>query len=275
MGRKERSLVSVVITTYGQPERLKKALQSVLNQTYEKLEIIVVDGANDENCEKITEENNVKYIGIRNDIGVQHARNIGCKTAGGKYIAMLDDDDLWEPNKIEEQVKQFKDEYVALVTCFTKIKNNKESIFDKPPPRPDYNYLLQSFNYSSTSTYVFKKSILKEIGYFDEDLIGMHEYDLALKIAREGYKIYTVPHAMMIRSRDTKYGGRKHYHVKIAEVLEFWNNWGDEFIMQIGWKRFFLNAVKTIGLISAYLLSYLIKDRVWDIIYPIKSKIGG
>ncbi len=99
--------VSVVITTYNRFNFLVETINSVLNQTYQNIEIIIIDdGSSDNNirtyCESIP---NVKYFYITNTGSPSKARNLGLKYANGKYIAFLDDDDLWKPYKIEIQVK--------------------------------------------------------------------------------------------------------------------------------------------------------------------------
>jgi glycosyltransferase involved in cell wall biosynthesis len=98
-------LVSVVITTYNRVVFLEKAIESVVNQTYTNIEIIVVDDGSKENyaesiCKKYS---NCSYFYKKNG-GISSARNFGVKNAKGQFIAFLDDDDLFMPNKIEEQV---------------------------------------------------------------------------------------------------------------------------------------------------------------------------
>lgn len=99
------SLVSVIITTYNRPDYLAETLKSVVGQTYESLEIIVVDdGSATNEAEKVCASVHAcKYYKIKNQ-GVAAARNYGLKQATGDYIAFLDDDDLWLPHKIAKQV---------------------------------------------------------------------------------------------------------------------------------------------------------------------------
>lgn len=99
-------LVSVIIPTYKRTDYLKLTLQSVLNQTFKDFEIIVVDDGtpNDENLFLCQTFYKVKYIKIENSGGPAKPRNIGIRQAKGKYIAFVDDDDLWLPDKLEKQV---------------------------------------------------------------------------------------------------------------------------------------------------------------------------
>lgn len=99
------ALVSVIIPTYNRVQYLEKAIQSVVNQLYENIEILVIDDGSSNNyaepiCEKFS---NCKYIYKENG-GLSSARNYGINLAKGEYIAFLDDDDFWENSKIEKQV---------------------------------------------------------------------------------------------------------------------------------------------------------------------------
>jgi len=276
--------VSVVITTYNRPDRLPKVLETVHQQTFQDFEIIVVDGANSDKNKRIVakykildyrirylrvKEEAVKYVSWR---GVQHARNVGCKQARGKYIAMLDDDDLWAKNKLEKQVKIFeedKTDKVGLVLCYNKIISGKSEVIDKTKISPNYRDLLKSFNLSSTSTYLIRKYLLEKIGWWDESLRGMHEYDIALKLTKLDYKIVTIDEPLMIRYR-TANMERRYYYIKIAEVLDLWKNYGKDFIPYIGIKGFLFNSFKAVCLFGIFLIGYGIKEKVWEIIYPFK-----
>lgn len=99
-------IVSVIIPTYKRTDYLKLTLQSILNQTFKNFEIIVVDDGtpNDENLFLCQTFEKVKYIKIENSGGPAKPRNVGIREAKGKYIAFVDDDDLWLPSKLEKQV---------------------------------------------------------------------------------------------------------------------------------------------------------------------------
>lgn len=280
---KKEPLVSVVIITYRRPDRLPEAIRTASSQTHKSLEILVVDGANsDEN--KIVVENHskedprVRYLPVEpeavslySQFGMQHSRNVGCRAARGEYIAMLDDDDTWDPRKTELQLKVFeKQKNVALVTSYNKILSGGKVVIDKPVIEPTYEVLLKSFNLASTSTYLIKKSVLEEIGYWNETLHGMHEYDLALKFTKLGYRVITVPKVLMTRTRLSNLDA-KYYTIKIKEVLDLWKNYSHDFIRRLGLTGFFFNSFKTLFLFFIFLLGFIIKEKEWAIIYPLKT----
>lgn len=270
-------LISVIVTAYKNPKNLERALRSVVNQTYRNIEILVIDGGNlkeNEDVVKKFDDERIVYYGVEKDRGVQHARNLGMRIAKGEYLAYLDEDDEWDPTKLEKQVKEFDDPNVALVICWSKIKVEKGWFVDKTLRYPEYEDLLRSFNLSSTSAYLIRKDVLREVGGWDELIRGMHEYDIALKLAKKRYKISSVPEPLMIRHRVFEEQLGTPYW-KIAEQLQFWSRYGRDFIPYLGVKSFVFNCVKMLGLVSVYLMGYIFHNRIWRVIYPIKTFLEG
>lgn len=103
-------LITVVIPTYNRAKLVEEAISSVLSQTYENFELFVIDDGSTDNTKAVIQQisdSRLKYIYINNSGGPARPRNIGIKNAKGKYIAFLDSDDIWMPNKLETQVKEF------------------------------------------------------------------------------------------------------------------------------------------------------------------------
>ena len=109
MNAKTTPVVSAIITTFERVELLKRALQSVLSQSYTQLEILVVDDASSNNdaSSMINDLNDDRIRLIKHEAnkGVSAARNTGIKNARGEYVAFLDDDDIWLQDKIEQQLE--------------------------------------------------------------------------------------------------------------------------------------------------------------------------
>ncbi len=107
-------LVSTIIPFYKNKNWLKEAIESVLNQTYENIEVILVNDGSDEDIEDILNMYNEKVIYIYQDNkGAASARNLGIEKASGEYIAFLDSDDIWLENKVETQIKYMLKENLA------------------------------------------------------------------------------------------------------------------------------------------------------------------
>ena len=110
-------LVSVIITTHNRLEFLKNALSSVLNQSYNNIEVIIVDSSSNAHTQNFIEENE-NLIYIHSQINHPNVlRNLGVQCSNGNFIAFLDDDDTWEKAKIEKQVLCFNDNDIGL--CYT------------------------------------------------------------------------------------------------------------------------------------------------------------
>ncbi|MGC8603005.1 MAG: glycosyltransferase family 2 protein, partial [Desulfomonilaceae bacterium] len=107
------SLVSVIIPTYNRAHLIERAVNSVLEQTYDKLEIIVVDDGSTDNTGNVLSQlqdgdSRVRYIRHETNKGSQSARNTGIRNARGDYVAFLDSDDEWLPYKLEKQIPLFQ-----------------------------------------------------------------------------------------------------------------------------------------------------------------------
>lgn len=185
--------VSVVITTHNRVQLLKQAVASVLNQSYQNLECIVVDDAsNDGTYEYMQSLYDERVISIRipksESHGGNYARNIGIKEASGDYIAFLDDDDFWLKTKLQKQVEKMEsEEDVGLVYCGRIIYVDNEFAFEQSPDSEfcgDLGKKVFEKIFCTTSAIMVRKDILNRIGGFDENLAFWQEYDLLIRVCQ-------------------------------------------------------------------------------------------
>lgn len=194
-------IVSVIIATYKRTESLKNAIFSVNQQTYDNIEIIIVDdNANvvDNNLvknlvESIKTNRTIKYI--KNDInmGSAETRNIGIRNAIGEYITFLDDDDIYLPNKVENQLKHMlEEESDYSITDLMLFSENDKLIEYR---RRDYlknsesNNLLKCHlmhHMTGTDSIMFKRDYLIEIGCFSPINVGDEFYLMLKAISGQG-----------------------------------------------------------------------------------------
>lgn len=178
-------LVSVIIPTYNRKNIVIDAIKSVLNQTTKDFEIIVVDDGSTDGTREYLESLNLPIRIISKDNGgVASARNIGIKNTIGKYIAFLDSDDLYLPEKLNSQVTYLENHpNIPLVYTDEYIEVNGEVLPKTRFQRADVgddiknNFLLSGFVQRTpihTSAVMVRKSILEEVGYFNETL-KIHE----------------------------------------------------------------------------------------------------
>ena len=197
----EKKLVSVIITTHNRaPKFVIRALNSVFNQTYKKLQIIVVDDSTPDYPLRSEVEfalrqfmvNNAKdimgimYIKHTTNQGACAARNIGLIHAKGYYVAFLDDDDEWFPEKIEEQLTGFTDNHIAFVYCGCVVINEMRStkyLYSTIYKKGNIFYSLLDRNYiGGTSNPLIKKVCIEKIGGFDINMRSAQDYDLWLQL---------------------------------------------------------------------------------------------
>jgi len=176
-------LVSVVMPNHNGADFLEEAIQSVLNQTYRNLELIVVDDGSDDASLAILQKygTSLKYISVSNS-GAAHARNIGISSANGELIAFIDSDDVWAKDKVYKQVNLLLEEKLTLVYC-SGVEFG-ELISKKNIHKAKYSgFCYLDFVENPTiaiivlgcSTAIIRREVLMKSGLFDENFKGPAE----------------------------------------------------------------------------------------------------
>jgi len=184
--------VSVIIPAYNSASFIHKAIDSVLAQSFEDYEIIVVnDGSSDNTVECLASYAGRLQVITQPNAGASKARNTGIQAAKGEFVAFLDADDLWRPSKLEQQVAALraKPNWVACYTE-TSYKADEETQIQQPEPLAKLvtKDLKQVFlhPYLVTSSFMVRREVLNRVGYFDEGLKTAEDIDLYLRIAEQG-----------------------------------------------------------------------------------------
>ena len=179
--------ISVIIPTYNRKNTLPRAVESVLNQTYKPIEIIIVDdGSTDGTKEWFSEMYPLVHYIYQVNSGVSSARNTGINSARGDWIALLDSDDEWLPDKLELQVKLLQNN-AELRFCHTNeiwIRNGVRINQRKKHQKYGGNIFKKCLDICriSPSSSLFHTSVIKDVGRFDESLDVCEDYDLWLRI---------------------------------------------------------------------------------------------
>ncbi|MCZ4284978.1 MULTISPECIES: glycosyltransferase family 2 protein [Gammaproteobacteria] len=194
----DQPLVSVVIATYNMGQYLPEAIDSVLAQRWENLEVIVVDdGSTDDTPEQMKRfEGNgrVRYLPTENR-GQPKAKNRGLKEANGDFIAFCDADDIWHPEKLSVQMPLFEVQNTGVVYSEVSYIDQNGKTIDKPQPYERYsgevtNHLIIK-NFVPFGTAVIRRECLEKNGYFDEDLPMGIDWDLWLRYSMDWRFQYT------------------------------------------------------------------------------------
>ncbi len=211
--------ISVIIPTYNRRHTLERAIDSVLSQTFKPFEIIIVDDGSEDGTRNWLQEAypSIKYIYQPNN-GVSSARNKGIRSSRGSWIALLDSDDEWMPEKLEDQVI-FINENPGSLFCHTNeiwIRNGvrvNQMKKHKKYGGDIFKYCLDMCRISPSSSLI-KKEVFEDVGLFDESLTVCEDYDLWLRITAN----YTI--LFLDRPLIKKYGGHADQLSRVPEGIE-------------------------------------------------------
>lgn len=206
--------VSIIVPTYKRSQFIQRAIDSLLNQTYPNIEVIVIDD-NHPNSEHRTEtekkmlkyanHSNVIYIKNEKNMGGALARNVGIYNASGDYITFLDDDDIYLPDKVNVQVNYMIKYDLDMSFTDVRIHNEADQLIDyrehpyiKNCTKQELLKLHIMHHLTPTNTYMFKRNVLIRIGGFDDVQMGQ-EFMLMLKAIESDLKIGYLPEAHVIQ----------------------------------------------------------------------------
>jgi len=196
LNAEDKSLVSVIMPVFNRIDTVKSAVDSVLKQSYQNLELIIIDDGSDDGTKELLDNiQDERIVIIHNETrkGVSNARNLGLKAANGKYVAYLDSDNRWDSRYV-----------AAMVGAFKKLQDAEaiycgQLLFKGNNPHPfavrfgSFNRsLLTNRNYIDINALCHTKELYNRIGGFDETLIKLVDYDLIMRIAEEA-QMYSVP----------------------------------------------------------------------------------
>lgn len=239
----KKEKVSVIIPNYNYGRYLSHAVESVLSQTYSNIEIIVVNnGSTDNSLDVLSAYSGKVKVINQSNMGQSGARNSGLLESTGEYLAFLDADDYWTSDKIEKQIKLLKPG-VQLVYCgIRKITETKAepSVPVSPKFRGDCReYFMDqpgvSIVLSGESTALFSRTLLQEVGLFDQNLDGSAGWDFFRRCANitefdfvdESLSFYRIHDANMSKSTD----------IVIAEIRKAYSKIFDDPIWELHSKR--------------------------------------
>lgn len=192
--------ISVVIPTYNRADLLARAIESVLHQTYSDFELIVVDDGSTDSTREVVRafvdrDPRVIYLHQQNSGGAASPKNNAFAHCKGEYIAYLDHDDEWLPEKLEKQLAFFGDQdsarRIGLVSCNVLIVNQSKGmtgVHKMFKYRTIRDLLLEGGNYAfSNSSIMIPRKVVEEVGPRDESLKLFEDQDIFIRIASAGY----------------------------------------------------------------------------------------
>ena len=188
-------LVSVIIPSYDRPRLLRRAVDSVLSQVYDPIELIVVDDHSPTPVRKTLDRvddssiESTRVIRHEENKGLSAARNTGIESASGEYIAFLDDDDRWHPEKLSRQVPVLnRDPAVGIVTCCLASVSPEGELLrcERDKPSGDLSRTIFRKNVIGTPSRVLvRPECFEAVGLFDEELSTKQDWDLYIRICQD------------------------------------------------------------------------------------------
>jgi GT2 family glycosyltransferase len=203
-------LVSVVIPTLNRPKLLLRAINSVLRQTHRQIEVIVVVDRQDQDtfsAVRSVDDPRLKLIINPHRLTAAGARNAGADHATGEWIAFLDDDDEWLPNKLERQIAFASGRAPALVSCLSRVVTptatyvSPQVIYDNSAPIDEYLFdrrsLLGGLGFIQTSSYLLPRWLFDEVRFNVES--PHDDWEFLLRLSKQvGARIETAPEVLVI-----------------------------------------------------------------------------
>ncbi len=193
--------ITILLPVYNGDKYLKKAIESILKQTFSNFEFIIVnDGSTDNSLEIIKSFNDprIKIINNKKNLGLIKSLNIGLEQAKGRYIARLDADDIALENRLEKQYNYLeKNKNVTLIGGGAEIINNEGKYVRKKLPITDFDQIkfwaLFIGNPFLHSSIFFRKKDINSINGYSHKYKHVEDYDLYLRLIKNGYKIINLP----------------------------------------------------------------------------------
>ncbi len=181
--------VSVVLPTHERGAVLGEAMASVLGQTYEALELLVVDGGSTDRTPEVVEsfdDPRVRYHRRAEPAGVSAARNLGVEETDGEFVAFVDSDDRWHPEKLRRQVAALRERGPDCAVAYCGIEKSSGEPRTRDGASGDVEAAVRRMAVPTyTSTLLVRRAALQACGGFDEGLPCFEDWDLCLRLAAD------------------------------------------------------------------------------------------
>ena len=184
---------SVIIPTYDRADILGDSIRSVLNQTYEDLELIVVDDASTDETDEVVRgfnDDRIKYLRHTENKGAPAARNTGIAESEGDFVAFQDSDDVWSRTKLEKQLRVFRqtsNDVGVVYTGMVRIIDGERRYIPYPSVEQTEGHVCRSLsrqNFVPTQVATVRRECFDEVGYFDENVWPISDWELWIRISK-------------------------------------------------------------------------------------------
>ena len=222
-------LVSIIMPIYNSENHIEEAVESILEQTYNNFEFIIINDGSEDNSIKIIKSHNddrIKIINIKHS-GIATALNTAIKASKGEIIFRMDADDISENNRIEIQVNfMIENPDIDLCGSFMKVINEQGDEVAKKILPITHKEILKSIVYNSNimhPTFCFRKKSIIKLGGYRKEFLYAQDYDLLLRGISNQYKYYNIPQFLLSYRLPSKIKYEKYYrqirYSRFARIL--------------------------------------------------------
>lgn len=234
-------LISVLMVTYNRASILKETIESVLNQTYKNIQFIIVDdGSTDESCAVIEsfQDERIELYKLKENRHICYATNYGFSKVTGEYLARIDSDDVWYPEKLEKQLNFLKNnkEYKVCFSWIDLIDENSKNInnenqgllhlfeSDFKGQKDCLRFFFMHGNCLSHPSVLMETEVMKKTGDFNPGYMQSHDFEYWIRIAKK-YPIYVMKDRLLAMRRFD--GGENNSNTSYTNSLRFYNEYID------------------------------------------------
>lgn len=257
--------VSVVITAYNRPDFLKRAIESVMAQTFRDFELIIIDDCSPRELFSVVEQfgPEIRFHRQEQNGQLSHARNTGVRLARGEFVAFLDDDDEWLPTKLERQMEAAEG-YDACLCGFKDMETGKATIHPVREVAPEM--LLYRNKFCGPTGFVCRRSVLLD-ETFDVQLPLGSDWDMYIRLARQRPMAYLPEPLFLRRTSDPTSMTNKKKTADLDETLIY----AKPLVKHRGWlgERVFRR-----NLAGAIMTNIKVRPRKWHILLAAVTRAG-
>ena len=225
--------ISIITSVYNGEIFLSKAIESVLSQTFTDFEFLIYnDGSSDNTLHIIKQykDNRIILFSDSQNKGLIHRLNFLIEKSTGQYIARIDADDIWYPEKLEKQMDFINNNNVDFVACYAKLIDSKgltlKTSFKQYSNHDEIKKQLPNKNFIIHSSIIINKNLLIKLGKYTENYLYAEDYELWLKLLKQHIPINIIPENLLayrISSYSVNYRYRKQQNKNVIRLkLNFW-----------------------------------------------------
>jgi glycosyltransferase involved in cell wall biosynthesis len=259
-------MISVVMSAYNAEKYISEAIESILNQSFENFEFIIINDCSTDNTLEIikrysSQDSRIKLINNKENLGLTSSLNKAIKSSKGKYIARMDDDDISEKTRFEKQIEFLeKNKDIDIVGSFAKNIDEEGNILNDrtvPLNHDEIINILPKLSPLIHPAIIFRKKSLGKIGFYNEKFRTSQDYEMWFRAMAAGLKFQNLPLYLVKYRVNDNYFERKSFKYRINDLKVRFKGYNEIKLPIYKWYPIFIPLI--LGVIPAWLYKLLKK----------------